>query len=213
MTTPAKPTAYTKCEQCGFWHAPDEWPLICANCGTSLVKEYETVYDTKKILAAIGLFGFFSFSFGVLIGGFPGFIVAVMIIICGPLRFRPYAQRILKSQRLAQGLRYNEEVIKQRLSEIGQKKQKIQGVIEELKQMGDSQRNRVRFQALDKGAAELSRQRDRYIGKLHEIELIRWSNQLSPLLSHSPQLTEQQATERLNTLSEIQTKGQKLAQT
>ena len=42
--------------------------------------------------------------------------------------------------------------------------------------------------------------------------MIRWSNQLSPLLSHSPQLNEQQATERLNTLSDIQTKGHKLAQ-
>ena len=110
-------------------------------------------------------------------------------------------------------MRQNEEVIKQRVSEIEEKEQTIYGVVQELKQQGDPQRNRVRFQTLDKGAAELSRQRDRYAGKLREIELIRWSNQLSPLLSHSSQLTEQQATERLNTLSNIQTQGRKLSQT
>ena len=237
MTTPAKTTTYTQCEQCGFWHASDE--SHCANCGVSLVKEYETVVDevlTEKnreknsndssglgcglglivgFIAAItwNLMGYdddiapIIFGCGVV---FCWFVVGVSAYFRTPQKMKC----VLKPPKVvAKGLRQNEELIKQRLDEIGQKKQKIQGVIEELKQIGDPQRNRVRFQTLDKGAAELSRQRDRYAEKLREIELIRWSNQLSPLLSHSPHLTEQQAQERLEMLGKIQTQGRRLAQT
>ena len=234
MTTPAKTsTTYTQCEQCGFWHTPDE--PHCANCGVSLVKEYELIYNQS-------LFQYGLLSLSLSIGGaFTGFSAAIYMPIigsiigweifpismplflcmgiCGGLAVSVYerkrsARRVLKPAKfVTAGLRQNEEVIKQRLGEIGQKEQKIRGVVQELKQQGDPQRNRVRFQALDKGAAELSRQRDRYTEKLREIELIRWSNQLSPLLSHSPQLNEQQATARLDMLGNIQTQGQQLAQT
>ena len=298
MTTPAKTTAYTKCEQCGFWHAPDE--PHCANCGISFVKNYKMKIDYnalekyRAISVGIGggvgaiigagylglahplsivsfflfgsisafllggllfnslfsnsenmffkvscflLMGYFCFMFaffGPILskdifgindssvhgeeffsGGIAYNISILLAFIIGDTNGRKKCTRPILQypEVIAQGLCQNEEVIKQRLDEIGQKEQKIRGMVQELNQQGDPQRNRVRFQTLDKGAAELSRQRDRYDEKLREIELIRWSNQLSPLLSHSPQLNEQQATERLNTLSEIQTKGQKLAQT
>ncbi len=228
MTTPVKTAAYTQCEQCGFWHAPDE--PHCANCGVSLKEtKYITLKDkSDKYAGFIGfgcifigaVIGAFTHKFfdptssvflGIFMGGSVGagccVCIAFIIIKDDEIRSR------LRLRVVAQGLRQNEELINKRLSEIRQKEQKIYAMVEELKQQGDPQRNRVRFQAIDKGAAELSRQRDRYTGKLREIELIRWSNQLSPLLGHSPQLNEQQTTERLNTLSEIQTKGQKLAQT
>ena len=110
------------------------------------------------------------------------------------------------------GLRSNEQLINKRLQEIKQKEQNIQKLTQDLNEQGDPQRNRRRFQALDKGLAELPHQRNRYFEKLREIELIRWSNQLSPLLSHSPNLTEQQTTERLEMLDKIRTQGQQLAQ-
>ena len=235
MTTPAKTTAYTQCEQCGFWHAPDE--PHCANCGISLVKEYEKVCTSlEEEYADKGkgcgcLTGLIGFAIGCRLvdqhygNDYPIIIIFLWLMpIWGMFLFafigtligskKIITKKVLAAPKVvAQGLRQNEELINQRLGEIGQKEQKIYAMAEELKQQGDPQRNRVRFQALDKGSAELSRQRDRYAGKLREIELIRWSNQLSPMLSHSSQLTEQQATERLNTLSNIQTQGQKLAQT
>ena len=241
MTTPAKTTTYTQCEQCGFWHAPDE--PHCTNCGVSFAQEYKTVYDEKLVKkyeegwigAGLGIglvvglgiavailnyvvgfvgrfFGFFvllGVSFGVSVGGgIVGSIVGESIGRKKSARQLPQLPKIV-----ANGLSQNEKLINQRLDEIGQKEQKIYGMVEELKQQGDPQRNRVRFQTLDKGVAELSRQRDRYTEKLREIELIRWSNQLSPILSYSPQLNEQQTMERLELLGNIQTQGQKLAQT
>ena len=253
MTTPAKTAAYTQCEQCGFWHAPDE--PHCANCGASFAQEYVTVYDKNvveeyvnksgnvgTVVGAVVSFGFIIGGFiigggtvgGIIgdkaVGGIVVFVVvvgAVVVPLVGGLGGgfvgkrigaiigrKKAARQVLKPPKIAvNGLRQNETLIRQRLREIGQKEQKIRGIAQELKQQGDPQRNRVRFQALDKGAAELSRQRDRYTGKLREIELIRWSNQLLPLLSHSPQLSEQQTTERLELLGDIQTQGQKLAQT
>ena len=165
-----------------------------------------------RAIGGIVVFGVVVGIFAVGIGGpFVGGIIGKRIgTIIGR---KKAARRVLKPPKVVtSGLRQNEEQINKRLKEIGQKEQKIKTLRQELSQQGDPQRNRVRFKALDKGAAELSRQRDRYTGKLREIELIRWSNQLSPLLSYSPQLTEQQATNRLYTLSNIQTQGQKLAQ-
>ena len=243
MATPAKTsTTYTQCEQCGFWHAPAEPHCVNCGVSfvqeyktvydEKLVKKYEDGwigagfgiglvvglgiafailnYVVGFVGRFFGLFVLLGVSFGVSFGGgIVGSIVGESIVR------KKAARQILKpsTKIVAKGLRQNEEVINQRLGEIGQKEQKIYAIVEELKQQGDPQRNRVRFQTLDKGAAELSRQRDRYAEKLREIELIRWSNELSPLLSHSPQLTEQQAAERLNALSNIQAQGQKLAQT
>ena len=258
MTTPAKTAAYTQCEQCGFWHTPDE--PHCANCGVSFAKEYKTVYDeyviskyrhkgidilTLTFGVISGLVGFvlhfYKYSYepigvrilmGIVIGIFSGSFGAIIGVIIGGIGDEfigdfvgntigniighiKARRRVLKpsTKIITAGLRQNEKQINQRLGEIGKKTKKIREVIQELKQQGNSQRNRLRFQTLDKGAAELSRQRDRYTGKLREIELIRWSNQLLPLLSHSPQLSEQQTTERLELLGDIQTQGQKLAQT
>lgn len=67
MTTPAKTTAYTQCEQCGFWHTPDE--PHCANCGVSLYKKYEMVYDKKVV-------GKYS-DIGMYIGALVGFLVGI----------------------------------------------------------------------------------------------------------------------------------------
>ena len=231
MTTPAKTATYTQCEQCGFWHTPAE--PHCANCGVSFVEEYETVHDNiGSVIASDYVVGLVVAGFvgggivgylivrhnlyvddviGTIIGGIVGSLAGS---IFGFIISRQKAtRRVRKLTFVVAGLRQNEELIKQRLNEIRQNEQRIRALAQDLKRQGDPQRNHVRFQALEKGAAELSRQRDRYTGKLHEIELIRWSNQLSPLLSHSPQLNEQQTTERLNTLSNIQTQGQKLAQT
>ena len=233
MTTPAKTTTYTQCEQCGFWHAPDE--PHCANCGVSLAKEYETVYDKELVRANEDTWGAIGIGVGSIVGfliggpilgdGYGYFFVGAVVgvAICGgvgsiigfKIGRKKAARQVAKpsTRIVATGLCQNEGLIIQRLFDIGQKEQKIYGMMQELKQQGDPQRNRVRFQALDRGAAELSRQRDRYNGKLREIELIRWSNQLSPLLSHSPHLTEQQAQERLEMLGKIQMQGQQLAQT
>ena len=250
MATPAKPTTYTQCERCGFWHAPAE--PHCANCGNSftvevLIKNYEKKGEILGSIVAflVGGLGFFALFYIIALGlraagvgdinshaireiigtvfgvvfGLGGIFGMLLSAALGAERGgkvgkifgnKKAAKRILKF--IPAGFCQNENLIEQRLADIVKKELKIRQVMRELQRQGDPQRNRIRFQALDKGAAELSRQRDRYTEKLREIELIRWSNQLSPILNYSPQLNEKQATERLNTLSDIQTKGHKLAQ-
>ena len=255
MTTPAKTTTYTQCEQCGFWHAPAE--PHCANCGVSFREEYETEYHYvnrfgysdktfdivfsllffaymifsfilgmsggayldylfgfKEDFDDIGEAGFFTIVCSLVFPGIPFIFHNITESIADNIREKKIARQVLKqsTEIVAKGLHYNEKLIKVRLGEIGRKEGKIYEMAQELKKQGESLRNTVRFETLKKGLSELSRQRDRYTEKLREIELIRWGNQLSPLLSHSPNLTEQQTTERLETLGKIRTQGQQLAQ-
>ena len=242
MTTSVKTTTYTQCEQCGFWHAPDE--PHCANCGVSFLKEYETVINEelvqefvqeymdkfKGIGTVVGVIvgsiigivsvGIISkdFNFGGAVGVGGGLVGAPFGFLVGLLSakvigHKKAAKQVLKPAKIvAVGLLQNEKLINQRLNEIEKKDHDIQKLMQELKQQGNPERNRYRFQTLEKGLAELPRKRERYAEKLREIELIRWINQLSPFLSYSRQLTEQQVTERLELLNELQTQGQQLAQ-
>ena len=228
-TTAVTTTDYTQCE-CDFWNAAHD--RHCANCGVSLVKEYEAICKPlspkKKMdyesycgcigaIIGVGIGAIIGVSIGSVVGGL--ITSGISVFIGGFIGERIAKDKALTKRITIQvlktvpGLRSNKATIKQHLQEIVKQKQTMIELIQELSEQDDASLNRVRLQAIKKALTELERKGERYAGKLREIELIRWSNQLSPLISRYTQIAYAEVNQRLQRLDNAQQQGRHLLQT
>ncbi len=95
---------------------------------------------------------------------------------------RVFEKRIF-TQKSITSLRQDEQIIHQRLQEFEKREKSIQEIRQQVGQISDINQRQVIEQTLNKTTIALHSQRDQYIIKSWEIQLIRWYNPLKPLLN------------------------------
>jgi hypothetical protein len=104
------------------------------------------------------------------------------------------AWRLRFRRRAGAYLQEYEETIQERLEEFVTREHQLQESRRRVEQEGAADQWQSLRGALDHAAATLRRQRDRYLAKAWEIELVRWHNTLEPLASGWDGLTHDQCT-------------------
>lgn len=208
-------TADRRCPNCGIADPRNERPDrgipdIVAQ-GDTLTMETPMTDGARAafggfIGAVIG--GFLMAGMGVAVGVAVG--VSLGVLLGADKEWAPPELSQL-AKRVIDCLRNDEETIRQRLSDIAQREQRLeetrQQVVTSVGDVATQERwSKVR-QTIDSAAGVLSKQRDRYHAKLWEIALVRWQNALEPLAADWESLTHEGCNQRLRQLERLRAQG------
>ena len=208
-------TADRRCPNCGIADPRNERPDrgipdIVAQ-GDTLTMETPMTDGARAafggfIGAVIG--GFLMAGMGVAVGVAVG--VSLGVLLGADKEWAPPELSQL-AKRVIDCLRNDEETIRQRLSDIAQREQRLeetrQQVVTSVGDAATQERwSKVR-QTIDSAAGVLSKQRDRYHAKLWEIALVRWQNALEPLAADWESLTHEACNQRLRQLERLRAQG------
>ena len=208
-------TADRRCPNCGIADPRNERPdrgipEIVAQ-GDTLTMETPMTDGARAafggfIGAVIG--GFLMAGMGVAVGVAVG--VSLGVLLGADKEWAPPELSQL-AKRVIDCLRNDEETIRQRLSDIAQREQRLeetrQQVVTSVGDAATQERwSKVR-QTIDSAAGVLSKQRDRYHAKLWEIALVRWQNALEPLAADWESLTHEACNQRLRQLERLRAQG------
>ncbi|WP_395095293.1 hypothetical protein [Armatimonas sp.] len=208
-------TADRRCPNCGIADPRNERPDrgipdIVAQ-GDTLTMETPMTDGARAafggfIGAVIG--GFLMAGMGVAVGVAVG--VSLGVLLGADKEWAPPELSQL-AKRVIDCLRNDEETIRQRLSDIAQREQRLEETRQQVvTSVGDAATHerwsKVR-QTIDSAAGVLSKQRDRYHAKLWEIALVRWQNALEPLAADWESLTHEACNQRLRQLERLRAQG------
>lgn len=213
---------YQPCRECGFWVKIKD--TYCPDCGsiTPLWKIPTAKFhiSTSAMLTSGSLYfmvrnilAWWQKSGGIIGNAihFLGGSIAFGIVFGIAWSAAHYFRQNAKQQRLAQtlqrrsksNLRGNEASITQRLEEMQTREQQIQGTLHEITQTVSTESSQKIIDTLKQSLVALQIQRDRYIGKLWEISLIRWYNTLQPLTENLENVTYELCDARVKDMTEV----------
>jgi len=214
---------YKRCSACDFWVTAAE--KRCPNCGIAdpMAERPASAANDALLMeppltdGARAAFGGFV---GAVIGGFlmQGMGVAVGVAVGVSLGVLLGADREWNlsevpaplHRRGAHSLCRDEDIIKERLSDIAIRERRLDETLRtvdaEQGSLDPERLLKVRH-ALDSARAILGRQRERYHAKLWEIALVRWQNTLEPIAADWDRITHDECGHRLRQLDIARNKG------
>jgi len=223
--------SYPQCHRCGFWITSQD--RFCPNCGTEEPQDYDlaveqerTFFDLVQCLwtwviwamaAFVGLF--VAWALKGVIGGIIGLVVAGGVIAishaihlsqCLAFLTATTSRREKISHESFTDLDLGQywHIIQQRLNDLKNREKQFAQARQRAEQEGTAGRLQTIKEALDRAAAILRRQRQRYCIKAWEIALALWQISLEPLTVNWNSLTYEECEHRLQALSAAQERGE-----
>ena len=216
---------YGPCRECGFWVTAKD--TYCPNCG--VITPRWTIPSAKiqcsKQVILIGGAGYLVLKiafrlwrssgagligtvFGSLIGGvFVGVLFSAAVgigkFVLQSLKHQKYSQSL--QRRSQKSLTASERAINQRFDEMRTRERQIQETLQDIARTATPSQQII--ETFQRSLTALHIQRERYMVKLWEINLIRWYNVLKPLTESVKKMTYDVCNARVKNLDTIIAQG------